>query len=516
MRVVPHFHPESPHETPVAPMSDPILISRRTPVAVWIGAVLAGVLCAGLAVYAWTGRGDHGLTIFLASTAAILILAGVGLPAIEIARRRWVAIGTDRFRLIERHQVREYLDSDVICFSVQLKARYREGLLTGRRRKFILWTETDRGAERLQITSVIPAHEDDPLQPLLDRLSAELHRRATEALESGDAVEGVGWSLDRQDLHITDRRGNTSYALEELSAVDVYDGQICVWRTGKDEPIARVPFDSANAHLLILLLRDRLSQTAAHALETGEELGRLLFERRPGPMATLSLAGCSAIVFVIGLYLLPGFLLRRDPAAMAATAIALSIGVLGCAAAWCVRRVVYRFHEHGVRCSGMFASRSLRYADVETFTYSAVRHFHNGQYTGTSVTCVLRPRRESSGKSIRYGAFLRDGDEELTSLRDHIADRIADRLHRELTAGNAVPWLKHVRFVPEGVEYRPLGWFGRKERRVLPFAEVTDVRFDAGRLLVWRRGQSKPVLRESTTQANLFPGARLLLSLIRR
>src|SRR3569623_1630938 len=202
MRVVPSTPPEVPHEMAVAPMPDPILISRRTPVAVWIGCVLAGLLCTGLALYIWTVRGDHGLTILVGSSAVILIGAGVGLPAIELARRRWIAIGSDRFQFIDRHQVREFLDTSVICFSVQLKARYNEGLLTGRRRKLVIWAETDRGSERLQVTGIIVAHDDDPLQPLIDRLSHELHRRATEALESGAAVEGIGWSLDRHHLHI--------------------------------------------------------------------------------------------------------------------------------------------------------------------------------------------------------------------------------------------------------------------------------------------------------------------------
>lgn len=516
MRVVPATQPVTPHEIAVAPMPDPILISRRMPVAVWIGCVLAGLLCAGLAVYAWTVRGDHGLTIFIASSAAILIGAGVGLPAVELARRRWIAIGSDRFQLIDRHQVREFLDASVICFSVQMKARYHEGLLTGRQRKLVIWVETDHGSERLHVSSLITAHAADPLQRLIDRLSRELHQRAAEALEAGEAVEGVDWSLDRHDLNISDRRGNTSYPLDELAAVDVYDGQICVWRIAHEDPIARIPFDSANAHLLILLLRDRLSQSAEHALETGEELGRLLFERRPGRFAALAFAAVAVVCLVFGLYQLPAALMRGDGVQIAVGGIALAAGVSICVAAWCVRRTVYRFHEQGVRCSGVLANRSLRYADIESFTYSAVRHFHNGRYTGTAVICSLRPRREASGSAIRYRAFVRDGDEELTSLRDHIAARIADRMHRELVAGNSVPWLRHVRFLPEGLEYRPRGWFGPKERRVLPFIEVTDVRFDAGRLFVWRRGQSKPVLRESTGQPNLFPGAHLLASLIKR
>ena len=69
-------------------------------------------------------------------------------------------------------------------------------------------------------------------------------------------------------------------ALPDLSEVEVYDDELCVWRHNQDTPVFRIPMGSANTQILERLLLERIPPRPSTAgAVTG--LGRILFERKP-------------------------------------------------------------------------------------------------------------------------------------------------------------------------------------------------------------------------------------------
>jgi hypothetical protein len=190
-----------------------------------------------------------------------------------------------------------------------------------------------------------------------------------------------------------------------------------------------------------------------------------------------------------------------------AGAVACGVGALH------THRMAFRCHEYGVHQSGLTGTRQLRYLEVASFSYAATRHFVNGSYTGTSFALSFDPVAERAGQRIAYRTQLPNSDDELDNLRDHISKVIAGRMARELNAGQPVAWTPNLRFVPEGLEFRPSGFFGRKEPFVLPYHEIANFELQQGVFHVWKRGGTKSVVQEPVSQPNFFPGFFLLLSM---
>jgi hypothetical protein len=192
-------------------------------------------------------------------------------------------------------------------------------------------------------------------------------------------------------------------------------------------------------------------------------------------------------------------------------AIATAAGALACLlGALHARRSTFRCHEYGVYKAGLFGERTLRYTDVAAFSYSAVRHFHNGAYTGTIFRLGFEPEPGRAAQRIIHSATLPHADQALENLRDHISRVIGGRMARQLAAKEPVRWTPRLRFLPDGIEHQPAGVFGRKEPVVVPFANIYSYQIQQGTFCLWARGQQKPVVREAMTQPNFFPGFFLL------
>src|SRR5262249_18602144 len=95
-----------------------------------------------------------------------------------------------------------------------------------------------------------------------------------------------------------------------------------------------------------------------------------------------------------GIIVAPFALMGKEPGMVVVALLAVVVG--GCCALGAIhcRRAAFRCHEFGVRQSGLTGERKLRYLDVASFTYSAVRHFHNGVYTGTAYSFHFNPTPE--------------------------------------------------------------------------------------------------------------------------
>jgi hypothetical protein len=488
-------------------MNDRVLV--RSTMRTWDFTLLliAGiVLLVGAAVAAGFGR---------VLVAAPLGLAGCGcvLGAVlgqrrRVQRRQWVQDLGDGFLVIDQAGERRFADDDVLSMALTRKNNYVNGLLTSETRRLLVWLTSDEPVpEGLEMVNTVKTGTVDPLAGLINRLGDLLFRRAGDDLAAGQAVLGEGWTLQNDVLTLRTQGAEVSCPVAELAAVDFVDADICLWRTGQDEAFARVPKKSANAYILSRLLATRLAERPTPAPppeSTG--LGRVIFERRPrrGTVVVLVVLGL-VFLFVAAIAWLGGGL---DALHWGIGALVLGGCFLG--GALHAARTILRCHQFGVTKRGLFGERSLRYADVAVFSYSAVRHFHNGAYTGTIFRLGFEPVPERARDRITHSVTLPHADQELEGLRDQVSRMIAARMARQLAAGEPVRWTPHLRFVPDGVEYRPAGFFGRKEPVLVPFREIYSYQIHQGTFFLWAKGQKKAVVREAMTQRNFFPGFYLL------
>jgi hypothetical protein len=116
-----------------------------------------------------------------------------------------------------------------------------------------------------------------------------------------------------------------------------------------------------------------------------------------------------------------------------------------------------------------------------------------------------------NARRIRYRASFTNVDQELDKLRDRIARAIAQRLAAMFAASEPVPWTAKTRFLPEGIEHRPAGFFRRKPPTVIPYTEITAHEFKDGVFHAWVRGQKKSVINMPVSAFNFFPGYFLFL-----
>jgi len=171
----------------------------------------------------------------------------------------------------------------------------------------------------------------------------------------------------------------------------------------------------------------------------------------------------------------------------------------------------FRCHERGVWQKSLFGQKLLRYRDIGSFTYSAIRHFHNGAYTGTHLSMHFKPISPQAGSAIRFGTTVQGEDDDLDKLRDVISQAIAARMAGELTAGQTVAWTPNLQIAPQGLRYRPAGMFGRKDFEFLPFESYGGHSLDKGVFYLFSSLQPKPVTNEQCSAENFFPGFELLL-----
>jgi hypothetical protein len=432
----------------------------------------------------------------------------------RVRNRLWVEDLGDGFLLIDPEGERRIADVHVISTALISKRNYASGLLKSTTRRFVVWLGSDTDTpERVEMTNLIELNGKDPLDPLIERINTRLGDIAKNDLARGRSVLGECWVWESKELTVRDRKATQVVPLAEVSAANIVDGKICIWRSGRDDAFARVPLDSANASVFWQLLTEHVAKLPQSDAPPPEgQLGRIIFERSPKRGSVL------ALVFLAGICVLVALLFTVVGLTGQTPMILVGVGALVAAVAFGVgalhtQRMAFRCHEYGVYQSGLMGERQLRYLEVACFSYAATRHFVNGSYTGTSFALSFEPVVEKSGQRIAYRTQLPNADDELDNLRDHISKVIAGRMARELNAGQPVAWTPNLRFVPEGLEYRPSGFFGRKEPFILPYREIANFELQQGMFHVWKPGATKSVVQEPVSQPNFFPGFFLLLSM---
>ena len=238
------------------------------------------VLTVGIALVAGLRRGGA-LPGVIVAGLAVCLLAGneVHVTRQRAAERRVIDTGSG-FRWLGGFTDIEVQDSQVIAVRIKRTSKFSAGVV----RRFEAWTaESDKP---MCMTNRISVDGEDPLAALIARVTEDLKQRTAASLASGAMLEGEGWRLAAMQLSITRGRLVDTLPFSEIDKVGIFDGKICIWQRGRDEPSAKIRPDSKNASVLALLLTEWIEHQREASAGQPEQtpgssgLGRLLFERR--------------------------------------------------------------------------------------------------------------------------------------------------------------------------------------------------------------------------------------------
>jgi hypothetical protein len=490
-------------------------IQVRGELSIWVhaGRVISALslfigLGITLAVAPW------GWLVAGGSAAAWLALELMAWRARQV--RTWLTLHPDGIEVEIRSGLRAIHDSQVTAVAFETKKNLNNGELSSITRKFAIWAEDQ--PEPVRMANTIKLGKPDPLAGLIQRLQGRLSQRMEGELARGGTASGDGWHLSRTAITLGRPPHDEQIPLSDVTAVEAFDGQMCIWRSSSDVAAVKLPLSGRNVHLLPALVRPFLVQarSANPSSDAFSGLGRVLFERRPHRNTVLAVSIAGVMMAATGAALLATFGGRQNVAEgiFVAALVLLGVGPVLGLVGWWLARTSFRCHERGVWKTTPLGQQTLRYEDVGRFQYSAVRHYHNGAYLGTQLSLRFRPLTSARGAPIKFTTRIRGDDDDLEGLRDSISQQIAARLAEQLRAGQAVEWTPNLQFLPEGIRYRPGGLFGRKPPQLLPYSEYGGHDLKDGAIYLFARGTQKHVVREQTTADNFYPGLFLLLLLL--
>jgi hypothetical protein len=285
--------------------------------------------------------------------------------------------------------------------------------------------------------------------------------------------------------------------LPELTEVGLFQGRVCVWKGEDERPFVSVPAKSVNAAVLREVVARGLEGKKPR--EVGSGLGRVLFEKSGSGVAAAAVMALGLGGVVVGVIMIgdsPG-----TGALVAVLGAALFVGALAAA------RGSLRCHQKGVVKRTLLGERVLRYADLEKLTYGATRHYHNGIYTGTTISMKLAPG--TGAKPIGFSTTTRGSESDLEMLREHVAGVIAQRLYERLAHESEVAWTGSVRLSAKGIRFPRRKLLGKGPET---FAEYADLRYsiDSGTFHLFTPGEKSSVLDLSCSAENFYPGFVLL------
>ncbi len=453
------------------------------------------VTVIGFIVYAFQPIGTQWIT----TLGLIWMITFESIATLRRMNRLWIEVLPDGFMLIDRKQEVEHEDDDVQSLALSQKKSFSNGDADGFVRTARLWLQSE--SRPVFMKNRFKAGKTDPLAGFFDRLANKLIEQREEALGSGHSISGDGWRLTDRELHFQRGSGEESLRMEEVQAIDFFEGKMSVWRKGLDEPYVRFSDDGRDAWMLPRLMSSRIKPDESD----NSGLGRILFQRRSSKLTVGFLAASGLVAIAFG-----GTMLALEAIDTFGFVFILLLTVAFWLWAWSSSKSAFRCHERGVYQAKMFGEKQLKYQDVAEFTYRATRHYHNGAYTGTILSLKFQPAA-GAGKAISYGATVRNEDADLDSLRDFISRVIAARMANELAAGNVTPWMSNIRFRPDGLEYNASGFLRtKKETTLMPHADYGGWNVQGGTFLLFARGNSKAVLKAQTSEPNFFPGFYLL------
>jgi hypothetical protein len=470
----------------------PVLISgsyKSKPLWLMVAIALTSLALAGL--WQW----------FLVGFGSGAVLAGL-LALLTWRKRRWLQADDDGFWLTDWSGKRRVTDDQVQELGIGLRSRFVGGLPTSSICQGVFTIGPGR-ARRIPFSCTVALDGHDSLLTFFERLQTKLFSRREQALQGGGHVLGNGWELSEHGLRVAG--GADLVRMCDITAASVIEAELRIWRGAESEPFFRIAEHSVNAWLLARYVQQAIARQASHTQLPGKTgaLGRVLFERgAPASVRWLTLVlGVMLSLLGAGSWL---------AGVLVGGAFSLLGGLL-LMSAWGSWRFRFRCHELGVANKTWRTTHELRYEDVGSFTFAAVRNFVNGIYHGTELNMQFVPRAGCGKRRVDYSAVVRGIDQELDGIRDHISRVIATSMARALAEGQEVRWTKSLAFVPGALLYSAPGLFGRKEPQRIPLTGIILMPLHEGRLYLSVGGQA---IEESCTAANFFPGYYLLSQLV--
>lgn len=451
-----------------------------------------------------------------------LILAGVGVVFFLLAlirgmgiaaRRRWMTATPDGFVLEDRRGEFEFDDAVITDLGTWAKVRFANGEPKAVTRTGALFIQSEEFASRLEFRYEWPLNQDDPLGKFIERNLERLTEQAVRAMAAGREVSGDDWVLDRGGLTYAEKGGEQTVGLKDLTAVDIVDGKVCVWRAGEPMPVVKVPAPSPNALVLYRVLTKRFEGQPPPEERDDGSLGRVIFERDKSlGSGTLVLLMILAVLlgFGGGALIVVGLTSKPSEMAMALTGFGLFVlaGLMVFASLF-FRKNIFRCHAFGIARVTTRGETQMRFKDMRLFTYMAVRNYVNGAYSGTNVTMRFEDIR---GEAVKYSATFKNADDEIENLREHVSRVMAGHMLKKLQDGKTVQWTDRVRFTAEGLEIAgKSGLFGKSDDLFIPYGKVADATLNAGQFALIAEGRKKPVYETTVGEANFFPGYVLLI-----
>jgi hypothetical protein len=478
------------------PFTVPLLV-RGSGHRLGIGFLLmAGLLllCALAAQVKRPGDPLVPVCLFFAVVCGFVGLVNLGW---NLPRRRWLEVSRGGFVVSSRKRTTSYQDHDVVGISF----RYAAGGV-GRHHVTIVTDGEDDAP--IRCTYVIPLGMPDPLAAFWHRLQQAMIRRVTAGLGEGVSLTGAGWRFDASGLTYR-RRGRAGVVpVENIQKAGFFDGHLCLWADDQELPFLRVPTASRNALLLASLVQGRIGDSSKTPPLPGKPLGRIVLRRRSADV----LVGLGGFALVCGCILF-AFLSRTDAAGLRPGSLPI---LLACAALFAspflvffLRGLRYRslvFHESGVSQSAWGGRRALLFTDIETFVCDG------------NLRLDFLPAIGSPLRPIRFRHCYRKFDLDLASLVEHLSGVVMARIGRNFTT-EPVPWTSRLRFLPNGLEYRPRGVFGSPPPVTVPY-HLTSYRVVGKHFYLHVAGQPRPVVREALAGPNFYPGLHLLRSVYAR
>ncbi|MEI6232823.1 MAG: hypothetical protein WCT04_07215 [Planctomycetota bacterium] len=473
-------------------------------------AIMALGAAAGFAIYFWCTFKDKNVIAGLVGVPCFLICLMLEFWAAKKRfQRLWIEVRDDGFLIQDRSGEREFRDSQVTAMAYTTKNLFESGVPRGSSRLCKLWIGDKKTPiifeNQFTLTQV------DPLGAFIQRVADLLGTGFIQALDHNLVLEGDGFKLSNRELTCSKGRREESISIADIKAIEDRDGKMRVWRQNEELHCAEFPVDGRNVWILRNVLNAMIAKNAASGKPpTG--LGRVLFQRGANKGSFIVLGIFALVMIAIGVGIYFDNSSKNDfVAAVICAAIGLGFALLGLFFAF----TKLRCHERGVVKRGLFGTKQLMYEHVKAFTCSATRQYYHGAYIGTHLKIRFDPISIAEfGSAISFGTSVQNADDELDRLRDFISKVIAVRMQRELAAGVKVVWTNNMSFLPDGIEYKPGGIFGRKDPVFMPYSDYGGSNFSAGEFCLFEKGNTNPVMKEATSIVNFFPGWFLLQTIM--
>lgn len=441
-------------------------------------------------------------------TAGVLAVISVWAAVDVINRRRWLEVEPEAFALVSRTGRKVYADNEVISLAHFATKNHANGEFKSITHNLTLWLAGTPTFDVVKMQHTSSIKKPDEFGQFIQRIWKPLVSMASALLNEGKPVVGEGWRLDRTTFTAKVKNApDLTLPVDGISGVFTVDGNVSIWRKGDEKPCWKVSDKTVNASILLELLSGIIDARGSSGDEP--DLGNILFERKT--MTLLANCICYGLAAAAAVC---GYAIYSD--VPAAGIICTGIGMAIAAGTWICRNDVLRCHARGVFRKHFGRERQLRYNEVASFSYSATRMYHNGLYTGTSISMKFAPRNEVGAKPIKYSTSVRNEDEGLNILRDHVSSVVASGMSKELAANGSVKWTANMQFIKDGLQVRPSKLIGRAEPQLIPFSEIVNFDILEGTFHLWIKGKDKSVMQETMAAENFFPGYFLLASMFSR